>query len=85
MSMREQFQSAAGRAEEVLTDLSPRDRRLLVGLVCGATLVLVLGVSWWMSSRLNQLSERLVGRQDTLRMVAALAEEQSTAVDRADD
>lgn len=85
MSMREQFQATAGRAEEVLTDLSPRDRRLLVGLVCGASLVLVLGLTWWMSSRLNQLSDRLVGRQDTLRMVAALAEEQSTAVDRADD
>lgn len=85
MSMREQLQSVAGRTEEVLTDLSPRDQQLLVGLFCGAALILVLGLTWWMSSRLDQLGERLVGRQDTLRMVSTLAEEQSMAVDRADD
>ncbi len=71
------------RIQDLLADMSPRDRALLLGLV-GLSLVGAFGGAlWWMSSTLSDLETRISDREDTLAAVQLAAAEYEVAADEA--
>jgi type II secretory pathway component PulM len=67
------------RVQDLLADMTPRDRSLLLGLVGFAALLLVGGSIWAMSSTISSLDSRLRDRELTLTRVQAMAAQQATA------
>jgi len=66
------------RAQDSLSEMSPRDRNLALGLVGFGTLaVVVLGI-WWMRSTLGGLGTRLEDARFTLQRVQMLATDQAS-------
>jgi type II secretory pathway component PulM len=55
--------------EPLLDSLSPRDRKLLMGLAAAACLALIAAAGWWMTSTLDGLREDIDERKDTLAFV----------------
>ncbi len=67
------------RVQDLLADMTPRDRSLLLGLVAFGALLLVGGSIWAMSSTISSLDSRLRDRELTLTRVQAMAAQQATA------
>jgi type II secretory pathway component PulM len=63
------IRSILDRAQDVLADMTPRDRTLLLGLSGLALLVALGGSVWWMSSTVSSLQARIDDREDTLAAV----------------
>lgn len=78
-SLKTRLQAFVERIQDALEDLSPRDRRLLVGLVAGL-LVLGLGAAIWaMSSSLSAQQSRVAERANTLRIIQEMSAEHAAA------
>ena len=78
------IRSILDRAQDVLADMTPRDRALLLGLSGLALLVMLGGSAWWMSSTVSSLQARIDDRDATLAAVQlAGAEYEAAAVEAA--
>ena len=68
------------RFSELVATMSPRDRRLFVGLIVFAV-VTVLGGAWWISSSiLEDAQSRVAQREETLGLLQGLAADQAEAL-----
>lgn len=63
------FAPIRSRLEPLLDSLSPRDRKLLLGLMAFAGLVLIGGAGWWMTSALDGMRAEIEDRKETLAFV----------------
>ncbi len=63
------FAPLQSRLEPLLDSLSPRDRKLLLGLVTAAGLLLIAAAGWWMSATLDGMRADIEERRDTLAFV----------------
>ena len=78
------IRSILDRAQDVLADMTPRDRALLLGLSGLALLVMLGGSAWWMSTTVSSLQARIDDRDATLAAVQlAGAEYEAAAVEAA--
>ena len=57
------------RLEPLLDSLSPRDRKLLMGLMGAACVALIAAAGWWMTATLDGLRADIEERKDTLAFV----------------
>lgn len=73
MSALDRFQPLADRARDQLAAMSPRDRKLLLGLGIGGALLVVFGGIFLMKGALDAREAKVADRQETLRRVHLLA------------
>lgn len=72
---------ARGRFGDLVATMTPRDRRLFVGLVVFVNVVIVGGLFWFGRGVLADLESKVDDREQTLSLVTALAAEQSTGAE----
>lgn len=73
MSLQEQMQGVLERVQDQLAGMTERDRRLLLGLVVFALVLVVGGGITAMKGRLDSLESQVADRRETLRRVQLLA------------
>jgi type II secretory pathway component PulM len=66
-----------GRFGDLVASMTPRDRRLFVGLVVFVYVAVVGGVFWLGRSQLRDLQGRVSDREETLTLVKALAADEA--------
>lgn len=83
-SLSTRIRALSDRALDLVADMTPRDRMLLIGLVAGAVLLSVGGAGWWMSSTLSDLRGRISEREQSLLNVQlSRAQYEAAAVEAA--
>lgn len=75
MSLATRMGHVTARVDAILEGLSPRDRKLLIGLVLFGLVILVGGGFFVMSSSLDAKETQLAERRSDLKYVETLAEE----------
>ncbi len=83
--IRSRLAGARDRAVDMIADLSPRDRTLLMGLLAFAAILLIGGGAWWMNRTIHELEGRLADRRQTLQNVRELDADYAAAVDRSNE
>lgn len=81
-SLKARLQALVERLQDALEELSPRDRRLLLGLVAGALVIGVGGAIWAMNSSLSSQRSRVAERANTLRIIQEMAAEHASAAEQ---
>lgn len=79
MSLATRMGHVTARVDAILEGLSPRDRKLLIGLVLFALVILVGGGFFIMSSSLDAKETQLAERRSDLNYVETLAEEYTSS------
>lgn len=77
--MRSLLETLRGRFGDLVAAMTPRDRKLFVGLVVFAYVAVVGGVFYFGRSQLRSLQSLVVDREETLTLVKALAADQTDA------
>ena len=77
--MRERLDDILDRIQDVLADMTPRDRTLLLGLTIAVLIGLVVGSSYAMKSTLDGLETRVNDRANDVQYVYATAQEYADA------
>jgi type II secretory pathway component PulM len=67
------------RFGELVASMTPRDRRLFVGLVVGLYAVMIVGLGWLAKGVLDDLESRIQSQEETNALVAGLAGDEETA------
>lgn len=73
------FGPLKARFSDVLASMSPRDRKLFVGLVVGGYLVVLGGLFWFASRQLADVQSRIASAEQTLGLVTGLAADAESA------
>lgn len=73
------FGPLKARFSDVLANMSPRDRKLFVGLIVGAYVVVLGGMYWLASRQLADVQSRIASAEQTLGLVTGLAADQESA------
>lgn len=71
------------RVQDLLADMSPRDRALFLGLFALVGVGLLGGALWWMSSTLSGLESRISDREDALAGIQLAAAQYEVAAEEA--
>ena len=77
--MRERLENILDRIQDVLADMTPRDRTLLLGLTIAVLLGLVVGSSYAMKRTLDTLETRVNDRAKDVEYVYTTAQEYADA------
>jgi type II secretory pathway component PulM len=77
--MRERFDDILDRIQDVLADMTPRDRTLLFGLTIAVLVALVVGSSYAMKRSLDSLETRVNERAMDVQYVYTTAQEYADA------
>jgi hypothetical protein len=77
--MRERFEDLLDRIQDVLADMTPRDRSLLLGLTVAVLVAVVGGSSYAMKSSLDALEARVNDRAKDVQLVYDTAQEYADA------
>ena len=77
--MRDRIEVILDRIQDVLADMTPRDRTLLLGLTIAVLIALVAGSSYAMKSSLDTLETRVNDRANDVQYVYATAQEYADA------
>jgi len=77
------LEMARGRFGDLVATMTPRDRRLFVGLVVFVNVVVVGGLFWFGRGVLTDLESKVGDREQTLALVSALAADQSSGAEEA--
>lgn len=81
-TMNTRIRAILDRGQDILADMAPRDRALLLGLSGLALLVVLGGSAWWMRSTVSDLQARIEDREATLAAVQlAQAQYEAAAVE----
>ena len=83
--LRNRLAEARDRMVDVIADLSPRDRTLLLALLAFAAILVIGGGTWWMNRTIHDLEARLADRRQTLQNVRELDADYAAAVDRSNE
>lgn len=70
------------RFSELVATMSPRDRKLFVGLVVGAYAVLLGGLWWFASGTLDDQASRIATQENNVAQLAGLAADETAAADK---
>jgi type II secretory pathway component PulM len=77
--MRERLENLLDRIQDVLADMTPRDRALLLGLTIAVLLAIVVGSSYAMKQSLETLEARVNARASDVQSVYVTAQEYADA------
>ena len=77
--MRDRIEELLDRAQDVLADMTPRDRMLLLGLMITLLVGIVVGSSYAMKKSLDTLEARVNERANDVQYVYATAQEYADA------
>jgi type II secretory pathway component PulM len=77
--MRERIEELLDRIQDVLADMTPRDRMLLLGLTIALLVAIVVGSSYAMKKSLDTLEARVNERANDVQYVYATAQEYADA------
>jgi len=80
----QKLQTVVQLIQNALSEMTPRDRKLLLGMVVAASLAVTVGVASWMSSSLSRLDDTLTQREQTLGTIEVLLAEHSEASESKD-
>ena len=77
--------NAQERLFDLLSSMTPRDRKLLLGLVAFFSLIFVSGSLWLMSSKLGSLNGQIADREEKLHLIHVLAVDHAEALGQAEE
>ncbi len=77
--------NAQERVFDLLSSMTPRDRKLMLGLVAFFSLVFVGGSLWLMSSKLSTLNGHIADREEKLHLIHVLAIDHAEALGEAEE
>lgn len=76
------IENLRGRFGDLVASMTPRDRRLFVGLVIFVYIAVVGGVFWLGRAQLRDLQSRVADREQTLTLVKTLAADEAEGRDQ---
>lgn len=83
MALQDMLQQLSDRVTDALGEMSPRDRKLLTGLMAAAFLGVIGGSGWWMKNHIGAMQSRLDDRKETLRLIEVMGDDEKAAAERA--
>ena len=83
MALQDTLQQLSDRVTDALGEMSPRDRKLLTGLMAAAFLGVIGGSGWWMKTHIGTMQSRLDDRKETLRLIEVMGDDEKAASERA--
>jgi len=83
MALKDALQTLSDRVTDAMGEMSPRDRKLLTGLLVVGVVALIGGSGWWVNGRLNDMQTRLDDRSETLRLIGVMAEDEKLNAEKA--
>jgi hypothetical protein len=83
MALKDALQTLSDRVTDAMGEMSPRDRKLLTGLLVVGVVALIGGSGWWVNGRLNDMQARLDDRSETLRLIDVMADDEKLNAEKA--
>jgi hypothetical protein len=83
MALKDALQTLSDRVTDAMGEMSPRDRKLLTGLLVVGVVALIGGSGWWVNGRLNDMQARLDDRSETLRLIGVMADDEKLNAEKA--
>jgi hypothetical protein len=83
MALKDALQTLSDRVTDAMGEMSPRDRKLLTGLLVVGVVALIGGSGWWVNGRLHDMQARLDDRSETLRLIDVMADDEKLNAEKA--
>jgi|GEM_PF-2621958 hypothetical protein len=83
MALKDALQTLSDRVTDAMGEMSPRDRKLLTGLLVVGVVALIGGSGWWVNGRLHDMQARLDDRSETLRLIGVMADDEKLNAEKA--